>query len=220
MWIKVCGIRDSQTARQVAELDINAVGLNFFARSPRFVSADDAKQISEIIPSKIARVGLFVNHPISQVEVLANECGLDMIQLHGDESVDDLKELQQRLPRMRFIRAWRMSHTGLGELASFLQECSRRNLELAGCLVDAHVAGMFGGSGKTVDWDLLNNEYDREAWPPLILAGGLVPANIANAILATKPWGVDVASGVESSPGIKDIELVRQFVENARGVGL
>ena len=216
MWIKVCGIRDCQTACQLADLEIDAIGLNFFSRSPRFVPADEAKSISRILPPTIARVGVFVNQAISDVEWTASECGLSMVQLHGDESSSYFSELHRRLPNVRLVRAWRMSESGLGGLGVFLDECSREQVELFGCLVDAHVAGLFGGSGKTVDWDRLNQQYERDHWPPLILAGGLTVTNIAQAIRSTAPWGVDVASGVEASPGVKNLDLVRQFVANAR----
>lgn len=218
MWIKVCGIRDRSTARQVAEFDVDAIGLNFYSRSPRSVTAVEAKEISTILPPRVARVGVFVNHPLLEVEWLATECRLNMLQFHGDESASYFSELQQGLPQIQLIRAWRMAEEGLGGLKFFLEECRRRDVDLAGCLVDAHVAGLFGGSGKTVDWNRLNQQYDREKWPPLILAGGLTPTNVASAIASTNPWGVDVASGVESDPGLKDLELVRQFVANARSL--
>jgi phosphoribosylanthranilate isomerase len=105
MWIKVCGIRDCQTARQVAELEINAIGLNFYSRSPRLVVPEIAKEISQTLPSNIARVGVFVNHTIDEVESLATECRLEILQLHGDESATYCAALQKRLPDLRLIRA-------------------------------------------------------------------------------------------------------------------
>ena len=197
-------------------MGIDAIGLNFYSRSPRLVTADEAKEISKTIAPTIARVGVFVNQTIPEVEWLANECRLDMVQFHGDESPEYFAEMQTRRPESRLIRAWRMNQEGLGGLALFLQECARLNVKLAGCLVDAHATGVFGGSGKTVDWPELEAQYDVETWPPLILAGGLNPANVAQAITATHPWGVDVASGVETAPGVKDLERVRLFVANAR----
>lgn len=216
MWIKVCGIRDSETARRISEIDIDAIGLNFFARSPRYVTPTAAEEICEILPARISRVGLFVNHSFDEIENLANRLRLDYVQLHGDETAEDVAEIQQRLPGTRLIRAWRMKQEGLQDLAQFLDACQDQGVSLAGCLVDANVAGFFGGSGHTVDWSRLKQEYDYDSWPPLILAGGLGPANVQQAIAATSPWGVDVASGVESSPGVKDIKLIRQFSANAR----
>ena len=216
MWVKVCGIRDRKTARDVAEIGVDAIGLNFYSGSPRVVAADEAMEISKILPKEVTKVGVFVNHSISDVESLATQCRLDLVQLHGDEAPAYFVELQRRLPQIRLIRAWRMSSDGLGGLKTFLDECDRQTLSLAACLVDAHVAGVFGGSGKTVPWEQLASEYRREEWPPLILAGGLTPDNIAEAISSVHPWGVDVASGVESAPGVKNQGLVRQFLVNAR----
>ncbi|WP_397569611.1 N-(5'-phosphoribosyl)anthranilate isomerase [Schlesneria sp. T3-172] len=216
MWIKVCGIRDLETARAVADLGIDAIGLNFYSRSPRSVSIDDATAISQALPQEIARVGVFVNHSLAEITSIATSCRLDLVQLHGDEPASFLVELARKLPEVRLVRAWRMSADGLGELISLLEVCSREQVRLAGCLVDAHVTGLYGGSGKTVPWQRLAEEYSQETFPPLILAGGLTPDNIAQAISAVRPWGVDVASGVESAPGVKDIELAKRFVTNAR----
>lgn len=217
MWIKVCGIRDCETARQVSDLDINAIGLNFYSRSPRSVTAEIAKEICQILPRRIARVGLFVNHDLETVVNVADSMKLDYVQLHGDETPDFLAAVRKRLPDSRLIRAWRMKSEGLQDLAQYIEQCRLAGISLAGCLVDANVAGLFGGSGHTLDWGRLRQEYDYEKWPPLILAGGLTPENVAQAIAAASPWGVDVASGVESSPGIKDLDLIRSFVTNGHG---
>ena len=216
MWVKVCGIRDRQTALDVAEFGVDAIGLNFYSRSPRSVTANEAKEISKVLPSEVTKVGVFVNHTISEVESLVTECHLDIVQLHGDETSAYFAELQRRLPETQFIRAWRMSSDRLAGLEIFLDECHQNEVRLAGCLVDAYVTGVFGGSGKTVPWKQLATEYRRDEWPSLILAGGLTPENIGEAISSVRPWGVDVASGVESAPGVKDQGLVRQFLENAR----
>ncbi len=216
MWVKVCGIRDCETANQLAELGVDAIGLNFYSGSPRVVGFDDAIKISQTLPKEVVRVGVFVNHSIDEIEITASRCRLDMLQLHGDEPPAFVGELQRRLPHLRIIRAWRMGNDRLGDLETYLKECRSLKCELAACLVDAHVAGLYGGSGKTVPWEQLALAYQFENWPPLILAGGLNASNVSLAIKSARPWGVDVASGVESSPGVKEIELVRQFLWNAR----
>ncbi|WP_010582219.1 phosphoribosylanthranilate isomerase [Schlesneria paludicola] len=216
MWIKVCGVRDLETARQLAELKVDAIGLNFYASSPRVVSIDIAEAISKSISRDVSRVGVFVNHPIREVEIIASRCQLDLIQLHGDEPPAYLADLQRRLPHLRFIRAWRMNKDRLKSLKLYLDECRNWNGRLAACLIDAHVGGMYGGSGKTVPWGRLATDYQTTVWPPLILAGGLKPDNIAEAISVSRPWGVDVASGVESAPGVKNLDLVHAFIEKAR----
>lgn len=217
MWVKVCGIRDAETARRVAELGADAVGLNFYRKSPRCVDIKVAKEISNVLPAEVARVGVFVNHPIRDVESIATQCGLDLLQLHGDEPPSYVAELQRRLPQLKLIRAWRMDSDRLKGLQEFLTECRAWNCQLAGCLLDAHVTGVYGGSGKRVNWQAVARAYKQNDWPPLILAGGLDPENVARAIEITEPWGVDVASGVESKPGVKDLELVQRFVLAAKG---
>ena len=216
MWIKVCGVRDVETAQQLAELKVDAIGLNFYAGSPRVVSVENAEQISKSVPKDVACVGVFVNHPVREIQSIASRCRLDLIQLHGDEPPSYLADLQRRLPHLRFVRAWRMGKDRLRSLKQYLSECRNWNGELAACLIDAHVGGVYGGSGKTVPWARLASDYQTTNWPPLILAGGLKPENIAEAISISRPWGVDVASGVESSPGVKDLDLVRAFIKNAR----
>ncbi len=218
MWIKVCGIRDCETARHLAGIDIDAVGLNFYPRSPRVVDVEMAVQIAELLPATIARVGVFVNHPLREVESITNRCQLDHLQLHGDEPPSYLLELKRRIPQVRLLRAWRMRKDKLSGLRTYLNECQSWNCELAGCLVDAHTPGVYGGSGRKVPWNQLARDYEQANWPPLIMAGGLNPSNIRAAILAVRPWGVDVASGVESSPGVKDLSLIREFVVNARAL--
>ena len=216
MWIKICGIKDERTAEAVCGLSPDAIGLNFHPRSPRCVSRDVATRIAQIVPDEVLRVGVFVNRDASEIEDLAHECRLDEIQLHGDESPEQVAEVRGRLPDIPIICAWRMAGESLDDLAAHLSACRLLGIELAGCLIDSRVPGAYGGTGHKVAWDALTRAYLRDAWPPLILAGGLTPDNVATAIRETQPWGVDVASGVESAPGVKDIELVRGFIANAR----
>ena len=215
MWVKVCGVRDRATAVRIAELGADAIGLNFYGRSPRFVEPEIAVEIAAALPEKVERIGVFVNHPIRNIERIAAECKLDVVQLHGDEPPSYLADLRRRSPALRIIRAWRMAKN-LDGLGTYLKECRHWNCELSGCLVDAQVDGSYGGSGKTVPWERLVREYRFDKWPPLILAGGLTATNVAEAISVTHPWGVDVASGVESTPGIKDLALVQLFIRQAR----
>ena len=114
-----------------------------------------------------------------------------------------------------FPRAFRIGEEGLAGMASYLAECRRLHALPRACLLDARVDGSYGGTGHTAPWDLIIREYQAD-WPPLILAGGLHPENVSAAIATVKPWGVDVASGVESAPGIKSVPLVQRFIELAR----
>jgi phosphoribosylanthranilate isomerase len=215
MWIKICGIRDVETAERVASLRPDAIGLNFYERSPRCVTRAMARDMTRALPKTVSAVGVFVNHAARDVAETLAACGLTMAQFHGDESPAFLAELQTLLPDTPLIRAWRMG-TDLADLEAYLVECETLGVRLAGCLLDAKVAGSYGGTGQTPSWDVLRTSYRRKTWPPLILAGGLTAENVAAAIQSVRPWGVDVASGVESSPGVKDLDRVAAFMTAAR----
>ena len=219
MWVKIFGIRDVATAEQIVSLAPDAVGLNFFAKSPRSVERSVAAEISGLLPASIESVGLFVNHELNDVVDTAQQCGLTMIQLHGYESPEFLAELKGCSSDARILRAFRVDDRGLADVAEYLAECRKLDVCLAGCLIDARVDGEYGGTGHTAPWDLLADQYDADRWPRLILAGGLHPGNLADAIRVTSPFGVDVASGVESARGVKDLTLVRDFIQAARQAG-
>jgi len=212
MWIKICGLRTPDEAPDVAAAAPDAIGLNFYSRTPRFVTEDTAAAISKQIPPDIQRVGVFVDTTPEEIDTLADRLQLDHVQLHGDYTAGDAGKLAHR----SVIWVHRLGADGLDPLRRELEELAAQDVKPFACLIDARVPGQFGGSGVTVDWPALASGYDREAFPPLILAGGLVPENIAEAIAAVQPWGVDTASGVEQD-GRKHRELVANFVRNARG---
>lgn len=216
MWVKICGIRDEATAEAITQLRPDAIGLNFYSRSPRCVERAVAVKIAERTAGRVQRIGLFVNHPVDEVVELANACDLDGVQLHGDESPADISAIDSQLNGRSLYRAWRMDGASLLGLEEHLTACRAAGVMLAGCLIDSRVAGTYGGTGHQVPWDDLARAYQRDEWPPLILAGGLTAQNVAEALGVVQPWGVDVASGVESSPAVKDLALVARFIENAR----
>lgn len=215
MWIKICGIRDAATAQRLCDLGADAIGLNFYSKSSRVVTQDDAVRIASVTGDRIQRVGVFVNHPIAEVVDLARACTLHAVQLHGDELPADVTSIATQLPGVRIYRAWRMKGNSLADLSAHLDQCRLLGGGPAACLVDSYSPGTYGGTGHTAPWRDLVREY-QSSWPPLVLAGGLHAGNIREAISIVRPWGVDVASGVESAPGVKDLELVRQFIANAR----
>jgi len=219
MWIKICGIRDTSTAEAIAALQPDAIGLNFYPPSPRWIDRETARQIVQLLPESIESVGLFVNLELDDVAETAEACGIRTAQLHGDEPPGFLAALASRCPTLKLLRAFRVDDSGLDDVAAYLEECERLGVELAGCLIDAKVSGAYGGTGHTAPWDLLRDQYDSARWPRLIVAGGLHPENVADAIRVTSPFGVDVASGVESSKAVKDLELVRKFITASRAAG-
>jgi len=212
MWVKICGIRDVETALAVAAFRPDAIGLNFYEKSPRAVTPAAAAEIVAGLPSGIDPIGLFVNERTERILALSRECGLKTVQLHGDEPPDTIG----RLSSLKVIRAFRVGEAGLGEVAAWLDLARQLGTPPWAVLIDARVEGKYGGTGKTAPWEIVRRDYGFAGWPPLILAGGLRHDNVASAIRAVGPWGVDVAGGVESAVACKDPAMVRQFVEAAR----
>ena len=209
--IKICGVTQCDDALAIVAAGADAIGLNFYARSPRFVDVERACAIVESLPSEVKKVGVFVNASSAEIERIAREVGLDVIQLHGDEPPEMLAELTA----WPVVKAFRGLEGGLDAISRFVEQ-SRTHVPKLILLDAAAPSGEYGGSGRVVDW-LAAAEYRRLAnLPPLILAGGLKPENVAEAIRLVRPWGVDTASGVESSPGHKDAAKVHAFVKVSR----
>jgi phosphoribosylanthranilate isomerase len=213
--IKICGITNTDDARAVAQAGADAVGLNFYPKSPRCVPATTARAIAEVLPPGIVKVGLFVNAELDVVRRTAGEVGLDLVQLHGDEPPEYLGELADAVS-LPVMRAFRWGPAGLAPIVDYLGECRRLGCLPRLVLVDAYQPGVYGGSGTTADWPAVPAYATVPDLPPLVLAGGLTPENVAGAIAAVHPAAVDTASGVELSPGRKDAALVRAFVLAAR----
>lgn len=215
-WVKICGIRDVETAEIAVDAGANALGLNFYAPSPRSITAETAADIVDLLPSHATPIGLFVNHTIAQIEQIMETAGLETLQLHGDETPEFLAEISEIHPEWNIIWARRVNENNIADLDNDLRECQSLGVKLFGCLLDPKVDGAYGGTGETLSWKLVNRHYDQTTNPPLILAGGLTPDNVAEAVNSVHPWGVDVASGVEIEKGIKDADLIREFIETAR----
>lgn len=211
MWIKICGMTDPVIARQVADCGPDAIGLNFYSKSPRCVSIETARTIVNELPPGVEPVGLFVNHDRTELREICEAVGLRTIQLHGDETPEFIAELSG----LDIIRAFRVGGEGLASVAAQLEEYDRRGISLKKCLVDARVEGAYGGTGHTAPWEILRT-WNELNWPPLVLAGGLTPDNVQKAIQTVRPAGVDVASGVEECPGKQSVEMARRFIRLAR----
>jgi phosphoribosylanthranilate isomerase len=210
--IKICGITNRDDAQLVADAGGDAVGLNFFASSPRFIDFEAAGRIAAALPKNVAKVGLFVNATAATVCDAFDRLGLDLIQLHGDEPAEYLVQLGGR----PVMRAFRLGEEGLSPVTAYLAKCQALNAMPKLVLLDAKVPGEYGGTGKTTDWAVAADYAQRPGLPPLVLAGGLTPLNVAEAIRTVRPAAVDTASGVESSPGRKDPALVKAFIQAAR----
>lgn len=218
-WIKICGIRDVESARMAVEAGANAIGLNFYAPSPRSIDVQSAKTIAESLPQNVIPVGLFVNHSLDEIEMIMQSAGLSTLQLHGDETPADLAKIAEKHPDWNIIWARRVTEETIADVEEELRECASLGVKLFACLLDPKVEGAYGGTGETLSWKLVARHYDQPSNPPLILAGGLTSANVSKAVRSVQPWGVDVASGVEQERGMKDEELIRAFVRNSRGSG-
>lgn len=198
--IKICGITNLDDALRTVEAGADALGFVFFQGSPRNISPDAAAAIIRRLPPFVQTVGLFVNEEPETVNAIADRCGLDLVQLHGDESAEYC-----RLVKRRIIKAIRVKD------ASSLDAMG--DYPVAACLLDAWSPAARGGTGTTFNWYIAAG---AAAAQPIILAGGLTPDNVADAIAAVKPYAVDVSSGVECAPGIKDAGLVARFIRSCR----
>jgi phosphoribosylanthranilate isomerase len=206
--IKICGITSVDDALMVARAGADAIGLNFYPRSSRYISFDVAREIVAALPKEIAKVGLFVNVPPADVCRAYSDLPLDLIQLHGDEPPEYLTQLGNR----PVMRAFRVRPGNLHPVVEYLARCRGLKVEPRLALLDSLVPGEYGGTGTTVGWSTARQYAAQSALPPLVLAGGLTPQNVAEAIAIVRPAAVDVASGVESSPGRKDPVAVEAFV--------
>jgi len=210
--VKICGITSRDDARAVVKAGADAVGLNFYPKSPRYVTLEKARRIADVLPQELIKVGLFVNAAAEEVCRTFDRLDLDLIQLHGDEPPAFLAELGDR----PVIRAFRVGPDGLQPVDEYLRRCRELERLPRLVLVDAYVKEAYGGTGSVADWDALRTIPPGETFPPMVLAGGLTPHNVAEAIRTVRPAAVDTASGVESSPGKKDPAAVEAFVQAAR----
>jgi phosphoribosylanthranilate isomerase len=210
--IKICGITSVEDALIVARAGADAIGLNFYPRSRRYISFDAAKEIVAALPKEVVKVGLFVNTPPVEVCRVHSALSLDLIQLHGDEPPEYLAQLGDR----PVMRAFRVQPGSLQPVIEYLALCRELRAAPKLILFDSLAPGEYGGTGKTADWTIVRQYAAQAGLPSLVLAGGLTPQNVAEAIAAVGPAAVDVASGVESSPGRKDSSAVEAFVRATR----
>jgi phosphoribosylanthranilate isomerase len=204
--VKVCGITNADDAKAAVEAGADALGFIFYEKSPRYVVPAVAARIIAELPPLVMPVGVFVNEPLSTVRSVMDSCGLALAQLHGDENASYCHELSR--PAMKAFRL-----KDRGSLLGLAEYQGRGGVR--GFVLDAFSDVAYGGTGRVTDW-VLAAEVAKST--PVLLAGGLTPDNVAEAIRSVRPYGVDVSSGVESSPGKKDHAKVRAFLDAVRVV--
>jgi phosphoribosylanthranilate isomerase len=239
--IKICGITSPGDALMVAEAGADAIGLNFYEESPRYVTPQLAEKIVEELRGtysdvEVAVYGVFVNATLDDIlwiirdaNLYANDRGLGL-QLHGDEPPELLRQMHDQglgtagdllqaaghVPEVPITRAFRCRGGDLSQEAEYLEKCRKLGALPQAVLLDAYAPGAYGGTGQVVDWLAVAKARPSLAGLPLILAGGLTPDNVAEAIAVAQPHAVDVASGVESSSGSKDFAKVWRFITAAK----
>lgn len=198
--IKICGITNLEDALMAVEAGADALGFVFFHKSPRHISPDHAAAIIRQLPPFVQTAGLFVNAECATVNATADRCGLDIIQLHGEEPPEFCTAVNRRI-----IKAFRVK-----DIASLAR---LKEYQVAGFLLDAWSPAAHGGTGTTFDWDIAAAAAVQDR---IILAGGLTPENVTGAVQKVRPYAVDVSSGVESAPGKKDAAKIRLFIRAVR----
>jgi phosphoribosylanthranilate isomerase len=197
--VKICGITNVEDALQAVEAGADALGFVFFKESPRHISHELAREIIQRVPAFVTTVGVFVNEPAWRVEEIMRLTGVDVAQLHGDESPQECSKFR------RAIKALRVEN--MTDLEPMNKYC------VSAFLLDTYSRGEYGGTGRVFNWDIA---VEAKKYGNIILAGGLNPDNVAEAVKHVRPFAVDVSSGVESGKGVKDHEKVRQFIRRAR----
>jgi len=199
--VKICGITRIEHAKVAAHAGADAIGLVFYRESPRYLSVRDAAAIAESLPPFVAAVGLFVNAAERDIRAVLDAVDLDLLQFHGDESAEFCARFAR--PYMRAVRM---------EPGTDLLEYVDRFSRAKALLLDAHVPGQPGGTGRTFDWAGI----PRDLSLPLVLSGGLTADNVGRAVREVSPWAVDVSSGVESERGVKDPKKIVEFIRSVR----
>jgi len=199
----MCGTTRQEDALAAVRFGVDALGFIFYPKSPRFISSENMARIVEKLPPLIDRVGVFVNAPMKELIAIA-EVGLSYLQLHGDESASYCRELRQAFPSCGIIKAFRVTEKTRAVSFTPYDDC------VDAYLLDTYVSGESGGTGKIFDWSIIEQLNLHQ---PIILAGGLTPENVQQAIEKVRPFAVDINSGIESEPGVKDHSRLLELME-------
>ncbi len=202
MRLKICGITNLQQAIEIVNLGIDTLGFICVNQSPRYIKPQQIKNIIEKLPQESSTVGVFVNEDINKIIQIITQTGLTGIQLHGDETVNDCQHIRQALPEIEIIKAFRyQNQESLNQLDSYLPVVDT-------ILLDAYQVGVHGGTGQQFKWEDLTDFRPSRPW---LLAGGLKPDNVMKAFNTVACDGLDISSGVEISPGNKDIDKIKEL---------
>ncbi len=203
--VKICGITRLEDGLAAANAGADAIGFVFYNKSPRAVAPEQAAEIARKLPPFVTRVGLFVNAEPAYVEAVLAQVPLDLLQFHGEENADYCRRFARP-----YIKALRMKIKDMAVSGAI----EKAHLQSAiGILLDSWDEQQYGGTGKTFDWTIIEKVVTGTH---IVLAGGLTPSNVAEAIRIARPWAVDVSSGVEREPGIKDKDKIEQFISEVR----
>lgn len=200
--VKICGITRSEDLHAACNAGADALGFVFYAKSPRNLTVGQAAALVAQLPPFVQSVGLFVDAEPAFVEAVLKAVPLDLLQFHGNEQPDYCRTFGRP-----YLKAVRMRND-----TDLVKYCADFD-DARALLLDAYVPGVPGGTGERFDWDLIPSGLTR----PIVLSGGLSPDNVAQAVMAVRPWAVDVSSGVETAPGIKDAARVAAFIARAKG---
>jgi len=196
--VKICGITRIEDALAAVNAGADAIGLVFYAQSPRCVTIEQAQKIVAAIPPFVSVVGLFINASKAEIETVLSKVRLDILQFHGDETSSECEQI--KLPYYKAIRV---------KADTNLLQCAVEFNSAKALLLDAHSESAFGGTGQTFDWNLIPKSLTK----PVILAGGLTAENVGSAIKRVQPYAVDVSGGVEKSKGVKDAAKIAAFMQ-------
>lgn len=198
--VKICGITSQEDAEIVVDAGADAIGLVFYEKSPRFVTTLQAAEISQAIPAFVSCVALFKDAEVAYIDAVLQQVAVDLIQFHGSESESFCEQFARP-----YIKALGMK--GPANNVEYLMASAEKYHSAKALLLDGHAPGQAGGTGETFDWSSI-----AKIEKPVVLAGGLTPDNVTQAIEIVRPYAVDVSSGVESAPGIKDKDKVTRFM--------
>ena len=199
--IKFCGMTRAEDVGRAVDLGADALGFVFVKQSPRYLTIEGARNLIQKVPPFVGTVGLFMDAELDEIEAAVRRTGLNLLQFHGSEKEEFCRQFS-----MPYLKA-----VPVGSVDSIVSYCADFP-SASGFVLDSHSAGQMGGTGKSFAWNRIPGSLDR----PVILAGGLTPENVSQAVHEVRPYAVDVSSGIEVTRGIKDVEKMRKFIEETR----